>query len=152
MVSLGIFILMFFALEAQWNYFAVQAQYSELQQKAFRATDMLLEGAGYPEGWNSSSVQKVGIAGGRGVIDSGKLESFVGMNYTQARDLIGVGKSEFYFNVSYSNGSLVLVNASSNASIGSYPGENSFLVSPVSRIAVYQGEIVGVNLLVYENE
>ncbi|VVB65729.1 Uncharacterised protein [Candidatus Gugararchaeum adminiculabundum] len=150
-VAIGIFLVLFTMMEAQWDFLARQGDQVDLQVKAFSGTDMLLDGPGYPEEWNASTVKRIGLAVNRGIIDQDKLAQFAAMNYSGARDLLGLGRSDFYMNVTYLNGSIVRANSTLNASWGSMPTSGSSAVSPARRIAVYNAQVVAVNLLAYEN-
>ena len=151
MVSIGLFLILFAMMEAQWDFFAKQGEQADLQMKALRGADMLLNGPGYPETWNASTVKKIGLAQDRGVIRQDKLTAFAAMNYSSARNLLGAGRSDVYMNFTYLNGSIVRANSTLNASWGSVPASSSSAVSSARRIAVYNGQVVSVNLLVYEN-
>ena len=110
--------------------------------------DNLLVSEGYPKGWNSSNVVSVGLVESSNVLKRTSLEEFSKLNETYAKRVLGVRSTDFYFDVSYPNGTVAYLDGV-NITIGTYPFENATAVFSSSRKAILEGKQVNVNMYLW---
>ena len=121
-----------------------------LALKAKLVSSHLLTSSGEPFNWNALTASQLGLVVRRGVIEQEKLGNFLNLsasNINTTRNLLGISGLNFYFNVSYLNGTMVLVNTANFN--GTATAGTDFSTSPVvySRsLAVYNGNRVFVNI------
>jgi len=109
---------------------------------AIQVANRLLGSPGYPYDWNASNVELIGLSSERGVMDQAKLENLLelmSLDYEKVRELLGLGPYQLYINMTYIDGSPVIING--NPAEGGIPPTNATDVSSVRRTAIY-GEIV----------
>ncbi len=102
--------------------------YSEMQEKALNASEVLVSTSGDPNSWELLSdlnVNSLGIAKERNVLDEEKIDRLVDLNATEyetIKEILGLSKYEFYFKVTEINGSSV-------KEFGTFPStENTVIV------------------------
>ncbi|MFH1285307.1 MAG: hypothetical protein ABIH99_01870 [Candidatus Micrarchaeota archaeon] len=144
--------LLLLAFASTWNSLIIHSGESmeAEEQRAYFASDMLLESPGLPANWSEENVERIGIVDSRLEIDEQKLRQAVEMNYTLMRRSLNLERGDVYINVSYLNGTLVIANGT-NASIG-LPPLNATHIIKVERLALFNNERVKMNLLFWEGE
>jgi len=109
---------------------------------AIQVANRLLDSPGYPYDWNATNVELIGLSSERGVMDQVKFENLLDMlelDYDKVRELLGLGPYQFYVNMTYLDGSPVIIDG--QPAEGGVPPEDATTVSSVRRTAIY-GEIV----------
>jgi hypothetical protein len=117
MVSVGIFLVAVLLLIALWVFVVdrIGAHDEELNMAdaAIHASNQLLLTGGNPASWHIldfGNVNALGISDGRDNLNSEKLERFIalnGTNYTDVKEMLGVGSYEMYVEVSHLNGTKI---------------------------------------------
>jgi hypothetical protein len=107
---------------------------------AIQVANRLLDSPGYPSDWNSTNVQLIGLSSERGVMDQSKFENLIALlsqpgGYDEVRQLLGLGPYQFYINLTYPDGSPVLING--QPAVGGDPPTNATTVSSIRRTALY---------------
>jgi len=88
----------------------------EIEDKAVESAEKLLRTRGIPADWSVGDVESIGLASESRILDSGKVLDFVilmnssNSNYENNKWLLGIGKYDFYFNLTYINGSTMSIN------------------------------------------
>jgi len=136
----------------------------DIDEVTSNALSQLLETSGKPTSWNrlsainETTVESMGIASERNVLDPEKTEKFIdlasdeGTNYTIVKKLLGLDKSGYAFNftISYLNGTS-LYNAthtpSNDISMADYAALNTTVV--IERFALLNDSLVKVTLGVW---
>lgn len=134
-----------------------------LEEKSVNAAEQLIKTGGVPENWSAYNVKSVGLVNESRILSPEKLARFVELmsdsrfdglcpnasisNYECKKYLLGLEMLDFYFNVSYGNGSFVWAQGS-KAEAGRAPVNQTRLVT-VERNALLGGEIVEVTLVVW---
>jgi len=115
---------------------------SELESQAISISDLLLKSRGIPKNWeeNLSNVSMIGLVNSQNVFVKSKLNNFTHMNYTKAKELLGI-KNEFYFCVNSLNGNTLYQSGNSTL------GENGSI--GITRFAVLDSEEVIVRLIIH---
>src|SRR5271157_2384079 len=112
---------------------------------AIQVANRLLDSPGYPSNWNATNVQLIGLSSERGVMDQDKFENLLQLmtlNYDEVRQLLGLGSYQIYINLTYPDGSPVLING--QPAQGGIPPTNATTISSIKRTALY-GEIMVYN-------
>lgn len=94
----------------------------DMEETAIDAIEQLVRTQGHPLDWGVENVTNVGLANGSRFLDGDKVLTFVdmmnvskndlcntGSNYQCYRYLLGTGKFDFYFNVTYLNGTTYIL-------------------------------------------
>ena len=102
------------------------------------ARQMLFEGPGIPAEWNSTNVKVPGIVRQRMVIDNAKLAKFLALNYSQKTSLLGAAGYDFYFDLEWTNGTVI-------TSTG-LNGTNRSTSAQSRSLVVYNGTAIVSNL------
>lgn len=83
--------------------------YSEMQEKTLNASQALVSTPGDPDSWelmNDLNVNSIGIAKERNVLDEKKIDKLIDLNqssYSEIKEILGLGKYDFYFKVTEMN-------------------------------------------------
>lgn len=138
-ISAVIFCLALALILFAWSFTstqtAAQGQLSDMESIGLEISDSLVRTPGQPQDWNSTSVQVIGLASDEGVLDQTKVDRFVNLSYEQAKQLLGLGLYEFYFELRDLNGTL-LTNGQ-NLTAGTWP-QDADLAVPVQRFVLLE--------------
>ena len=87
---------------------------------SFQITDVLAQFEGTPSNWHNdpSNVSIVGFRDAMGRLDEKKVDAFMQLNYTRARQLLNIERFEYYIEMRDENGNVL------NSS-GSSPNKNA---------------------------
>lgn len=83
--------------------------YSEMQEKAINATQVLISTSGEPNSWeklNDLNVNSIGLAKERNVLDESKVNKLIDLNldnYQEIKEILGLQKYDFYFKITSMN-------------------------------------------------
>lgn len=107
---------------------------------AIQVANRLLDSPGQPSNWNSTNVQLIGLSSERGVMDESKFKNLLALlaqpgGYDEVRQLLGLGPYQFYINMTFPDGSPVLING--HPAQGGDPPTNATTVSSITRTALY---------------
>ncbi len=145
LVSAVIFVMIFISLRGVWLENISEAEnnfyFSELQLKSESALDSLVKTQGYPKNWSADNVELIGLADKPLVLDESKVLSFAGMDYNDAKYLLGLGRYDFRMDI-------IAESPSDSISIGKALDANVFVYS-VRRTVVYKGGFADVGFKVF---
>jgi hypothetical protein len=146
-ISLVIFFLALISVVFAWNYMSgdiiEEQQLDRLQLKVLTLSDSLIRTPGIPANWNSSNVLVIGLADDDNVLNQSKVQEFASMDHETARSLLDMGAYDFYFEVADINGTIY-----ENTTVP--VGNQSSIVAPVERYALYNGRISKVRLVIWD--
>ena len=135
-LSLSIFVIVFGFLimffRTNTKNLELNQEYYILEKNANFIAETLVKNTGYPPNWqdNVASPDIIGLSSRDRVISQNKFNSFLNMNYSNAKDIFNI-PYEYYFQLSYANGTLI--GKSGNQ-------ENLTKVVAVKRIVYYENE------------
>lgn len=146
-VSVVIFFSALAIVTFAWNHAASQSleqrTLADMQTATIRVADSLIRTPGYPENWNASDVEQIGLATTPYIINQTKLEQFLALDYSDAKRLLGLrGDWEFYFEMSYLNGTVVETK-------GTY-SQNTLTASPITRNILYGKMVIKLIFMTWE--
>lgn len=137
--------------------------YKVMDSDSSDAAEQLVKTQGIPSAWTKNNVASVGLANESRILDGEKISNFIELmnttrheslcgagnhsNYDCSRHLLGLAAYDFHFNLSYLNGSVVVVDGM-DAVTGRLPQNQSRLIT-VIRNALYDGEMVKLTLTVW---
>ena len=145
-----ILVVLFFAWEYSTYQSTEQMVFNEMENKAIITVDTLIRTRGYPEFWSSSDVEILGLASEENVLNETKILEFVGMDYGQARSLLGIPSQNFHFSLMHLNGSVVRSQGTDLES-GLDPTlfTNTTLVVPVERYILFDHRVARVRFILW---
>ena len=114
-----------------------QSEIFKIQKTALKASDSLIRIPGSPANWTSDNVSIIGLASEDNVLDAGKVQEFISMDYNKARVLL-VGKYQFHFEIRDLNDSVINVNGT-NLIQGIFP-MNANIIIPIERYVITDGD------------
>ncbi|MBU4266644.1 MAG: hypothetical protein L6243_00930 [Candidatus Altiarchaeales archaeon] len=126
----------------------------EIEDKAVELAEKLLRTRGIPADWSLSDVESIGLADESRILNSGKVLNFVilmnssNQNYENNSWLLGIGKYDFYFNLTYINGTTMSINDTLCSAGTKAVNETSMIT--VQRTGLLNNEIVTIKLTVWE--
>ena len=136
-VIFGILVTM---IMATWNNYNIkidrQIEYSEMVIKAYHVSDLLSQYPGKLSAWEDYSLIQpltLGLASEQGIIDQGKLDAFLDMDYDLTRDILNIKVYDYYFKLIHVNGS------DFNPAINK-GNETGDRVVSITRLVLYNGE------------
>lgn len=111
-VSLFLFISFTLFSIFLYNYTSTQVDdyisLREMENLAVLSTDTLVLSSGFPSDWNSTNFIAIGLADEENVLNYTKLLEFNDSEYYSVKLMITQGLYDFYVNVTYFDGSVVL--------------------------------------------
>ena len=147
-----------------WNSNLREIDDAERQQQmnniAVEATEQLLRTSGSPTNWTLSNFSVLGLANESRVLEKEKVKDFMLLmsyentslctgspNYECNRHLLGLGTYDFSLNMTYLNGSMVMIN-STMCFAGRNPENDTYRIT-VTRTALVEGELVKVHFTMW---
>jgi hypothetical protein len=122
--------------------------------------EKLLRTPGYPENWDESNVTSIGLANQSRVLMRRKILSFIhltrdnetghcsgGRNYECNTHLLGIGGYQFQFNMTYLNGSTIILNKTLALS-GRAPVNETRSVT-IERTGLLEGDVVRAYITIW---
>ena len=152
--SVTVFFFVVITLFFVWNYTTYQNTeqmlFSEMENKAIITADTLIRTRGFPEDWNPSNVQLIGLAEEENVLNQTKLISFVTMDYSEAKRILGVPSYEFFFQVAHLNGSQASAQGT-DLVIGTDPTgvANTTIVVPIERNILFDHKVAKMRFMLW---
>ncbi|MBI4175675.1 MAG: hypothetical protein HY518_00585 [Candidatus Aenigmarchaeota archaeon] len=154
-MSMIVFFLAIALILFAWDYAIVQNEsqvsFHGAESLALSVSDALVRTGGIPEGWDSSSVQVIGLASDENIMDPGKVDEFLDVDYNTSKRLLGIGRYEYYFEVMYANNSVLQDPPGRNLTKGLYPA-NATVVVPVERYVLYNTTISKLEFILWERK
>ncbi len=160
MAGLAIFVVAMLIVGPIWGSLNAQVNSIEenrgVQRMALAASEALVRTRGFPENWNTSNVQGIGLAGTEErVLDATKSKYFfelLASNYTETKFKLGVGWYELNVDITDKNNTVILFEGVA-FSRGAVP-LNATLAANTQRIVIMEfnqtsREFVNVKVVVW---
>lgn len=95
---------------------------NDMYSKVINVASLLAESSGYPQFWNSTNVQVLGLYDS-GKFNLTKFEELKKMNYQTVKTMLGTGTYDFFISLKNVSGSIIVKpsNPNFNYSCGLYP-------------------------------
>ncbi len=126
MLALLIFYVIFASISVAQREVELRGdEFDQLSLSARVASSYLINSPGSPSGWNTTTVQVIGISSDRAIISTEKLSLFLNLSQVDLNktlELLGISGDSFYFYLSDIDGNLIQINSSNfngTAQIGS---------------------------------
>jgi hypothetical protein len=154
MASVIVFFVIIAILFFSWEYITFQNEdlitFNEMENNALSITDTLIRTPGFPEHWNETNVQIMGLASEENVLNETKILMFVQMDYDYAKRILGIPAYEFYFRISYLNGTQARAN-NTDLVIGLDPTLflNSTMVVPIDRKILFDTRVASLEFILW---
>jgi hypothetical protein len=153
MASVIVFFLVVSVLFFVWQYTTIQNEdqmvFNDMENSALTITDTIIRSRGYPEDWNESSVQIIGLASEENILNETKILTFVQMDYETVKRILGIGAYDFYFQLVHLNGT----QASSGGNdllAGLDPAfQSSTMVVPIERYIVFDHRVAKLRFMLW---
>ena len=159
-ISISIFLVVLAVIYYLWDSTMFEIQHSkminEMEGLSVEVSEQLLRTTGIPANWTESDVAVVGLADDRPrVLNSTKIYNFVNMmnaNYSNNRYLLGTRAYDFYFNMTYLNGTQVEIDGTPCFTGRSHAGENVSDMVTATRTSILDGEIIRIRFTLWKRE
>jgi hypothetical protein len=154
MASVTIFFLILVVLFFVWEYAAFQNAdqmiFNDMQDRAMTTVDTIIRVKGYPEDWNESSVEVLGLASDENILNESKILMFVGMDYPEAQRLLGISDYNFYFQLIHLNGSQSYANGTALvAGIDPTLYQNTTSIVPITRLVTFDHRVAKLRFMLW---
>ncbi len=154
MASVIIFFLILMVLFFVWEYTSFQNTdqmvFNDMESKALNTVDTIIRVKGFPEDWNESSVEVIGLASEENVLNESKILMFVNMDYGEVRRLLGVSGYNFFFQLlhlndtqAYSNGTALVTGLDPTGL------SNTTAVVPVDRYILFDHRVAKLRFILW---
>ena len=146
-------------------------RFDDFENLASNIAEKLVRTPGYPSNWSADNVTVVGLAGEPRMLDNAKVLAFIDLmndskmssnagciglkNYECNKDLLGVGKYNFYMELQYMNwtaGNWSIVMAGNITCAAGRSPVNDTEEITVMRTALFQGNITRMRFTLWHNE
>ena len=84
-----------------------ERSYRDIIIKTTTIGDSLIENRGYPENWNHTNVERIGLCEYRGIINSNRLMEFAMIDNETLKEATEAGKYNVLIDIKYLNGSTI---------------------------------------------
>ena len=151
--SVTIFFMVLMVLFFVWEYTTLQNNdqivFNDMESTALDTIDTMIRVRGFPEQWDSSNVEVLGLASEENVLNESKLLEFVSMDYYNSRRVLGILGYGFYFQVlnlndtqAYSGSTALLTGADPLAS-------SATAIVPVERYVLFDHKVAKVRFTLW---
>jgi hypothetical protein len=153
-VSVVIFFSVVVMILFSWNYTTAkhteQTVFNEMESKAVSLSDSFIRTSGYPEEWNSSNVQIIGMADEENVLNETKILQVVGMPYDTIRATMGIMNYNFYLGIRYLNETVINMNGT-DLECGLDPSlySNSTMIVPIERFMLFDHKVASLLFILW---
>jgi hypothetical protein len=152
MASVTIFFLILVVLFFVWEYTAFQNTdqmvFNDMEDRALITVDTIIRVKGFPEDWNDSNVEVLGLASEENVLNESKILMLVDMDYQTAKRLLGIYDYNFYFQLVHLNDSQAYANGTALVT-GLDPTPNSTAVVPVERYILFDHKVAKLRFMLW---
>jgi len=131
----------------------------EIEDKAVDLAEKLLRTRGIPANWSLADVESIGLADDSRILNPEKILAFIilmnssNSNYENNKWLLGIGKYDFYFNMTDINGTTMIINGTllndTLCATGKLPVNETSMIT-VPRVGILEDEIVKIRITVWE--
>ncbi|MFB6088389.1 MAG: hypothetical protein ABEK36_01270 [Candidatus Aenigmatarchaeota archaeon] len=145
MVGITIFLLTIVTVHThQTNIYKKIERQEEMlfYEEIMSVTDTLMLSEGYPQNWNSSNVQVIGLASTPNNLNKTKVQRFLGLDYEKVKSGLGFGNKEFYFEMRNKTGII--------GSVGNKDYNNSKTINTVNREGLMDGKKIKLSIIVWD--
>ncbi|MDI6738224.1 MAG: hypothetical protein QME12_06975 [Nanoarchaeota archaeon] len=104
-IAIFIFLILLSVLVGMWNLYSTRLnegiEYEKIRLLAFHISDTFVKTPGYPSAWENSpsSAEAIGLASSGRVLSSAKVDAFIAMNYSAAKQKIKAEGYDFKFRI-----------------------------------------------------
>ncbi|VVC00891.1 Uncharacterised protein [uncultured archaeon] len=149
MAGLFIFLVLIAYFMILWDIYSLR--YFETMDKTnsdmevLAVSDALVSSPGLPENWTAAPLdaKAIGLAKKPNELDPYKVSALSSLPYANARQMLGLDR-DFYINIGTPEGASIAV-------MGQAPAGNVSRASEITRVALYNGQIVHVRVRIYES-
>ncbi len=152
--SVTIFFMILLVLFFVWEYTSYQhteqMMFNDMEERALGTVDTIIRVQGYPPQWSPSNVEILGLAMEENVLNQTKLIHFVGMDYQEAKRLLGIPGYHFYFRVGHLNGTLAeLEGVPLETGLDPTSYTNSTVIVPVERYVLFDHRVARIKFMLW---
>jgi hypothetical protein len=153
-VSVVIFFSVVVMILFSWNYTSAkhteQVLFNEMESKAVSLSDSLIRTRGFPEEWNSTNVQIIGLADEENVLNETKILQLVGMPYNTIRATMGIMNYNFYLGIRHLNETVINMNGT-DLECGEHPSlySNSTMIVPIERFMLFDHRVASLMFILW---
>lgn len=152
--SVIVFFMIMSVLFFVWQYTTIQNEdqmlFNDMENSALTITDTLIRTRGFPEYWNASNVEILGLASEENVLNETKLLMFVQMGYDDSKRILGVPAYQFYFQVLHLNGTQATANGTELvAGLNPLDYPNSTTVVPLERYILFDSKVAKLRFMLW---
>jgi hypothetical protein len=167
LIAFLIFMVSFTLLIGLWDSSTTDILRTEgmktMETVGIDAAEVLVRTPGIPSNWSSNDVLALGLINESRVLSAAKIGNFTHYMSTTDNDLcpsspsnydcnlymLGIAGYDFYFNISYLNGSTAIAGGAP-ASVGRRPSNETMMLT-VTRTALLDGDVTRLYLTVWRN-
>jgi hypothetical protein len=137
-------------------------RFNVFDDTAVNVAEKLVRTRGVPENWPGQTVYVVGLADEPRMLNRSKVSAFLVLmndssndscgdisNYKCNKNLLGVGKFDFYFNMTDINGTTIIIN-NMTCTAGQFPPPDVDQIT-IPRTGILDGGIVRIKLTLWSN-
>jgi hypothetical protein len=112
-LSIIVFTILFIFVLSLWNLYSIRlhqnTQSDEMQLISLQITDLLTKTQGYPHNWQQGIPGNItiGLSSAQGDLSQEKIDAFIALNYTIAKELFNIERFEYKFEIANINGELI---------------------------------------------
>ena len=103
LASVTIFFMVLIVLFFAWEYSVVQNTdqmiFNDMESRTLNTVDTMIRIKGFPEHWNETTVEVLGLASEENILNETKIVMLVNMDYDDVRRIMGLYPYQFYFQV-----------------------------------------------------
>jgi hypothetical protein len=154
MASVVVFFMIMAVLFFVWEYTTFQNEdqmlFNDMQNNALTITDTIIRTRGFPEHWNESSVQVMGLASEENVLNETKILMFVQMDYENTKRILGIPAYQFYFQILHLNNSQAQANGTDLVQgLDPLGFQNSTMVVPLERYILFDSKVARLRFILW---
>ncbi len=154
MSSVTVFFFILIVLFFTWDYATYQSTdqmiFNEMENRALTTADMIIRSRGFPEDWNESNVQVLGLAEEENILNQTKILTFVGMDYDVTRQIFGIPSFHYHFRITNLNGSIASLQGTDLVHGVDPAGyQNSTVVIPIERSVLFDSKVARLRFILW---
>jgi len=153
-VSVVIFFTVVSMVLFSWNYIGAkhveQMIFNEMESVTVGISDSLIRTTGYPEEWNKTNVQIIGLADEENILNQTKIQYFVNMSYDSIRATLGIMNYNFYLGIRYLNDTIIEMDGT-DLEVGEHPASysNSTMIVPIERYMLFDHKVASLMFILW---
>jgi len=152
--SVVIFFSVVVMILFSWNYTSAkhteQMIFNEMESMSVGISDSLIRTKGYPEEWNKTNVQIIGLAQEENILNQTKILYFVNMSYDNSRATMDILNYNFYLGIRYLNETIITLNGT-DLETGLHPSgfSNSTMIVPIERYMLFDHKVASLLFILW---